>query len=363
MDARVVAPSAPEGAIQDDSYRPKPDGSLDPIGETGWFLQRERERRGEALEQASEATGIHASHLHAIEMGDLRGMPHRAEALQMIGLYALHMGFEPEPLMAHYNQFLPKTVRIAHPADPAPLSSAKVIKFGKGLLGGKLGRFSFGRGTIGIIGSCLAAGLLFAGASWMMEPTPDMAALESVLQESDPMPTASVEPTIEVTEEDMPDDGGHASASVLPGGQAAVGVEPGADPNGERSLDGLTALIEKTVGGEAEAKATKPAPEKKTAATEPPVPSGDAGKSRLVLKAKAPVWIRVQDTHGNAVVTKMLMPGDNYRVPEREGLIVIARDGGLLLYEIDGKDYGILGTPGEILVGQPLDIKTLEKRG
>ena len=81
-----------------------------------------------------------------------------------------------------------------------------------------------------------------------------------------------------------------------------------------------------------------------------------------MLKAKSPVWIRIQDGQGSVVVTKMLMPGDNYRVPDRDGLVVIARDGGLLLYEIDGKEYGILGTPGEILVGQSLDVKTLEKR-
>ena len=44
-------------------------------------------------------------------------------------------------------------------------------------------------------------------------------------------------------------------------------------------------------------------------------------------------------------------------LPER---LVIARDGGLLVYVIDGKDKGILGTPGEILVGRSLDIKSFE---
>jgi hypothetical protein len=42
--------------------------------------------------------------------------------------------------------------------------------------------------------------------------------------------------------------------------------------------------------------------------------------------------------------------------------VVIARDGGVLAYEIDGKERGFLGTPGEILVGRPLDIATLEKK-
>ena len=361
MDARVSGSSHAQANLSATAFRAKPDGSLDPIGETGWFLHRERERRGQTLEQASEATGIHASHLHSIEIGDLRGMPHREEALQMVGLYGLHMGFEPEPLMAHYAQFLPITPAISHPADPAPCSSAKVIKFDK--VWSFFGRRP-GAGTTGIVASCLGAVLLFAGASWLMKPADDMVpAQELVQQAADPMPTASVEPSIELQEEDMPDDN-HASSAVLPGGQSAVGVEQGAGAAGERSLDGLTALIEKTVGTEPEAKEQAvPIPSPTLSKQEAPKPAEAQGKSRLVLKAKSPVWIRIQDGQGAVVITKMLMPGDNYRVPEQEGLVVIARDGGLLAYEIDGKDYGILGTPGEILVGQPLDLKTLEKRG
>jgi cytoskeleton protein RodZ len=60
------------------------------------------------------------------------------------------------------------------------------------------------------------------------------------------------------------------------------------------------------------------------------------------------------------VMTQMLTKGDIYRVPDREGLVVIARDGGLLSYMIDGKEKGILGTPGEILVGRSLDLKSFE---
>lgn len=361
MDARVSGSSQALTEPEATTFRTKPDGSLDPIGETGWFLQREREKRGESLEQASEATGIHASHLHAIEIGDLRGMPHRDEALQMVGLYGLHIGFEPEPLMAHYSQFMPTTPVISHPANPAPCSSAKVIDFGKawGFFGRKPGR-----GTTGVLASCFGAVLLFAGANWLMKPADDtMPVQELTEQASDPMPTASVEPSIELQEEDMPDDN-HASAAVLPGGQSAVGVEPGAGEAGERSLDGLTALIEKTVGADPGAnEEAVPIPAPTLSKEEAPKPAASQGKSRLVLKAKSPVWIRIQDGTGSVVVTKMLMPGDNYRVPNQEGLVVIARDGGLLAYEIDGKDRGILGTPGEILVGRSLDLKSLDKRG
>ena len=83
-------------------------------------------------------------------------------------------------------------------------------------------------------------------------------------------------------------------------------------------------------------------------------------ESRLTLKANAPVWVRIEDAQGNVVMTQMLMKGDTYRVPNREGLVVIARDGGLLSYVIDGKEQGILGTPGEILVGRSLDLSSFK---
>jgi hypothetical protein len=85
--------------------------------------------------------------------------------------------------------------------------------------------------------------------------------------------------------------------------------------------------------------------------------------ARLVLKANAPVWVRIEDTQGNVILTQTLLTGDSYRVPDRSDLVIIARDGGLLTVEIDGVAKGSLGTPGEILVGRPLDIEALASSG
>ena len=74
--------------------RQKPDGLVDPAGEAGWFLQREREARDLTLEQAGEMVGVHPYHLEAIEYGDMTHMPSRAEALEMIAAYACFLGFE-----------------------------------------------------------------------------------------------------------------------------------------------------------------------------------------------------------------------------------------------------------------------------
>lgn len=346
--------------------RPKPDSHSDPAGEVGWYLQREREKRGLTYEDVSEATGIHPFHLEAIEFGDLTRLPERLEALEMIGNYAEHMGFEPEPVVRHYATFLPLPAlapKSNHPADPAPLSSAKVIRFGK-LPIPKFNIREFPGGAGGIVASCLFAIVLFAGANWMIQPQHGDETAE-IAQNGDPMPTASTgssDADVAVTDEAMPDDQ-PAEDSAEPDETAATGQEP---TNEEEALNGLTGLIEQTLNqsGSSGTQKAQPQAEEKVAVAEPEAAktADDAAASRLTLKARGPVWVRIEDEQGNVVMTQMLRKGDSYKVPDRKGLVVIARDGGLLSYSIDGKERGILGTPGQILVGQPLDLATLEQQ-
>ena len=156
-------------------FRQKPDGAIDPAGEAGWYLQRERERRAESLEESGEATGIHPYHIEAIEFGDMTRMPARFEALEMIGIYAHYLGFDPEPLMAHYSEFLPLPAvapKASHPANPAPLSSAKILKFGKMP---SMPKFAFRLppypgGAGGLVASLAGAVMLFAGISYVLTP-------------------------------------------------------------------------------------------------------------------------------------------------------------------------------------------------
>ena len=71
--------------------RAKPDAAVDPAGEAGWYLARERENRGLTLDDAAEATGIHPYHIEAIELGDMTHMPQRLEALEMIEIGRAHV--------------------------------------------------------------------------------------------------------------------------------------------------------------------------------------------------------------------------------------------------------------------------------
>lgn len=372
MDALSADLDREDPALGDSTpfFRPKPDGDLNPAGEAGWYLQREREKRGLTLDQIGEATGIHPYHVEAIERGDLTRLPERLEALEMVGIYGEYMGFEPEPLVTHYAAFLPRPSGAgskAHPANPGPLSSAKILKFGKLPPFPRFNIKSFPGGAGGVIGSCFGAVLLFATASWVMQPLPDaggdqQVAQEETLPDTDPMPTASTgesQTNVAVSEEPMPEAEPKVAEET-----PATAKEPASE---EDALSGIGALIQDNFQAPADAApqsgqaATPPAPKpaKALAKAEPTLEEG----SRLTLKAKAPVWVRIEDAQGNVVMTQMLRGGDTYSVPNRPGLVVIARDGGLLSYMIDGQERGILGIPGQILVGQPLDIPTLEKRG
>src|SRR5205807_9584309 len=228
----------------------------------------------------------------------------------MVGNYARHLGFEPELLVRHYAQFLPRP-RVApaanHPANPEPLSSAKVIKFG-GLQ--PLSRLSIARlpgGAGGIVASCLGAILLFAAASWTIQSSRNPPASEQMAQGGDDMPTASTgseTADVKVSESALPDD---QPATLLPGGQTAVGVKPLSEEDAASAgLNGLTALIEQTIGEGKPNGQSADKPLGQIAAADEGVQTaqgrvfGSANEaSRLVLRAKAPVWVRIEDAQGN----------------------------------------------------------------
>lgn len=355
-------------------YRPKPDGHIDPAGEAGWYLQRERERKGLLLEDVSATTGIHPYHLDAIENGDLMGLPARSEALGMIGTYAEYLGFDPQPLILHFANFLPRPSYpdpAARRKKPLPLGSAKIIDFS---LSRRLRGMTSGVG--GVVTSCLVAVMLFGGASYWLLPAPqtsaptpgaEVAALSAKpVPQADDLPVAS---TSKISEEPLTDD------------QPADNNLGAAADRAANSLSGLDELLKdgKVPADKTATPKPKPAQEPKSVEVSDlstgvsnltPSDQVDSGKVlgagnsdvHLVLTAKAPVWLRIDDASGNPLVTTTLNAGDRYRVPNRNGLVITARDGGRIAYSIDGKAMGDLGKAGEILVAHSLDLNKLAVR-
>ena len=360
-------------------------GQKEPAAEVGFFLRRERDTRGLSIESVADATGIHPYHIEAIEFGDMTRMPPRMEAMEMIAGYAQYLGFEPEPLIDHLASFLPAppiSKPKFHPARPPILSSAKVLAFGKmpkiPSLNINLAKFPGGKG--GVATSVAAAFMILAGAHWGLSgsgpgvsvPTEQVAVAEPkvvapAVPVADAMPTASTNTAdVKVSDVPMPDSGKVATAAVAE------------DP------DAMGSFIQDQVPAPAPQPKAKPGKiaakkiqdrikieDQMKTATAVAVPQPSDGRTygaenkdaRIVLKATAPVWLRIEDAQGNAVMTQMLNTGDTYRVPNREGLIALSRDGGRLAYSIDGQDKGVLGPPGKILVSEKLDVASLDAKG
>lgn len=348
-------------------HRGKPDGAMDPAGEAGWYLMRERVDRGLSIEQAGELTGIHPYHVDAIEHGDMRRMPARSEALEMIAAYANFLEFEPEPLLQHYISFLPapQVAPRNHPANPAPMTSAKILSFGKFIklppLPAHIRLPTMPSGNNGIVASVAAAFIVFASATWMLVPASGSAPTEQVAagESTDPMPTATTVPQaadVKVSETAMDED----PAAVVAVGEAQG--EPVANrSNGELDNDAMAAFIQKNVAG---AKAA----DVNVASIDPASGNGHVfgatgNEVHVVLKANRAIWLIIEDASGKRLATQSLNKGDIYRVPDRKGLRATVQDGGAITYLIDGVEKGVLGQPGNVLAAEPLDVAKLNAKG
>ncbi len=353
-------------------FRPKPDGRQDPAGEAGWYLQRERENRGVPLDKAGQDTGIHPYHLEAIEMGDLSALPERTQALRMVATYARYLGFDPQPLVRHYERLLPRQ----ESGSGRAFSSAKVIAFP---LIERLRSASSGAG--GVVASVLAVVLLFGVGVWLITPGGDSQGPVVVTQEG-----AAAGPSEKrVAEGGNADERGVRTVSSISRlAEEALKDDAPAAQDGAAGVDSIEELIARTIpgvaqdaaaeGGKAqtgqgrkpsdalaergEAKAVSPSVANVAAASAEArdIPGG------FVLRAVQDTWVRIEDKNGSVVFSGQLNAGDTYTVPKREGLLIITRDGSFLEWLMDGKVMGRLSAPGKVLVGQPLDPRSLGQR-
>ena len=342
------------------AYRPKPDGKTDPAAEAGWYLQRERERRGVSLQAAGRAIGVHPVHLQAIEMGDLANLPERPVALRIIGDYARFLGFEAKPLVEHFDKCLPRE-------EEAP-SSARVIPFPL------LARLrDMARTPAGMSASIATLMLLFGGLAWGLWPSgqPQPAEeTEKVVAEATPQVNADKHPRREV----------RSLASVeerpLPDAAPATPANAESDPIG--------ALITRTISQAKDKPAAEPVPAPALPAmerTEKPSAEGAAAPAKsasgqkprtaqpvgtaihplrqvpgrgLALKASEEIWVRLEDDRGATWYSGFLRPGDVLALPKGRTLRLTAGDVHRLEWFANGRSMGRLGRRGEDFISEPL---------
>lgn len=91
---------------------------------------------------------------------------------------------------------------------------------------------------------------------------------------------------------------------------------------------------------------------------------GADGPSRVVMRAKAETWIQVRDVATRRVIlSRLLRPGDVYRVPDRPGMKMITGNAGGLEILVDGRKAPALGASGAVRHGIALEADALLSPG
>jgi cytoskeleton protein RodZ len=72
------------------------------------------------------------------------------------------------------------------------------------------------------------------------------------------------------------------------------------------------------------------------------------GEVRTVIHATADSWIQVHNAAGDQLISRVLHPGDSYRVPEQDGLTLRTGNAGALQFLVDGSLAPSIGPLGAV---------------
>ncbi|MBT6441838.1 MAG: DUF4115 domain-containing protein [Alphaproteobacteria bacterium] len=81
---------------------------------------------------------------------------------------------------------------------------------------------------------------------------------------------------------------------------------------------------------------------------------------RVVITAKADSWVQVQGPQNELLLTRILRAGDSYRVPDREGLVMVTGNAGALQISVDGVVVQSVGPIGVVRRDVVLDAEQLK---
>lgn len=76
--------------------------------------------------------------------------------------------------------------------------------------------------------------------------------------------------------------------------------------------------------------------------------------ARIIIGAESDSWVQIRDQSQTDVFTRLLRAGDQYRVPNRDGLTLLTGNAGGLWITIDGKNAPPIGELGEVARDVPL---------
>jgi cytoskeleton protein RodZ len=348
------------------------------------MLRAKRISLGYELSEIAVALRIRLAYLQAIEQGRFNDLPGATYAHGFLRTYAEHLGLDPQLVIRRFKEetsggmtakpelYLPK------PAPESRIPGGALLLLAVLLAGSAYGGWyymnSTGRELVDFVPELperLASALNIAPAAPVPGLVVPVAPTEPPPSSQPALPTVALAPSVN------PPATPAAPAPRLPAASppAASAAPPGAP---DESDEEESPIVESTpLNDPRSAQAAPPSPPpplpmppgQVAGLPMPPAPpgapeagQGDArvygatsGQSRIQIRATQDSWIQVRDGTGDLLMTRVLRPGDVYRVPDKAGLKMQTGNAGGLQVSVDGGQSAAMGSPGQVLRGVPLE--------
>ena len=345
-----------------------PEGSAEPSG-LGRALKRARVAQGYEISEVARTLRIRPEYLESLEEGDHARLPGRVYAIGFVRTYSNFLGLDSAVAIERFKAEA-VTLDHAHLLPPTPPPEGRVP-------GGAL-----------LFVSLVGAVVLY-GAWWVMSADerrlPEIVAeVPGRLQQLvDAVAQASEAVIVRLPRGEAAAGPGIASAASPPVQAVPMVPQSMAQPASPAPVASLPDTRPADDAESAEAveddEGSRPAPESTTQVASAPAAApvvaalptapaaslalpaqGDAGVSRILLRAREENWVQVRDGANAPVMTRVLKPGDTLKVPDRIGLTLMTGNAGGLDILVDGEAVPSLGAIGQVRRNVALDADKLK---
>lgn len=340
-------------------------------------LRQARVERGMELREAADVLRIRAVYLEALEDGRFGDLPGPTYVAGFLRTYGDALGLDGEELVRRYKDDTGGVLARQQLNFPLPASEAR-------------------QPTVAIIAITVILGLLIFGG-WYVYKERMLVDLERVPEVPDTIETGTVTTSEQALAEadDVPEGAMTSGADEPEAAAMTETVEPEAaeeetaSANAEADSMDTVATAEITAAAdealiEPLEEATEAAsadnssevldaePEATLAETEallnesngyvPRIYGRTNTDSRVEIRATEESWIQVEAPNNEILLTRVLLPGDIYRVPNRSDVTLDTGNAGGLEVKVDGEVIGPLGEPGIVVRNVSLSADELLSR-
>ncbi|MEX2648349.1 MAG: RodZ domain-containing protein [Alphaproteobacteria bacterium] len=314
----------------------------------GAELRGARQRHGLSLDELAQGLRIGQPFLLAMEEGRFEDLPGRAYAIGFLRTYANHLGLDGDAYVSRYRDegggpSGPSELNFPEPLAPPSLPTGRIVLFALAIGAVVFGGWSVVQDRV-------------APYLERVAPVPaELSGAATTTAEAESDATATV-PAETVADEPAPPIESPPSTLPVPQEPAATAPKPAVPTAGTD----VTVTTEATPTEAVEVPVAEPAPAAPVAETGyVPNVYGRGNEGRIEIRATHESWVQINEADGGALFTRVLRPGDVYRVPNRAGLMMRTGNAGGLEVLVDGRPVPSLGALSQVKRSIALDPERL----